>query len=99
MKLKHDGIWGWDIYDLNRCGIYDLNGWGIYGGAFRLKWVGHVQLRWVGQLWQTVFWKISSKSTGLQGSTLSGHRMTMGFGPFELPRNPLATHNVEAWLD
>ena len=23
VKLKHDEIWGW--------GIYDLNGWGIYG--------------------------------------------------------------------
>ena len=33
------------------------------------------------------FWEICSKNTGLQGSTLSGHRMTTGFGPFELP-NP-----------
>ena len=24
------------------------------------------------------------KNAGLQGSTLSGHRMTTGFGPFEL---------------
>ena len=27
--------------------------------------------------------------TGLQGSTLSGPRMTMGFGPFELPTRGL----------
>ena len=34
------------------------------------------------------FWEIhvcSKKNTGLQGSTLSGPRMTTGFGPFELP--------------
>ena len=36
------------------------------------------------------FWEICSKNTGLQGSTLSGPRMTTGFGPFELPtRGPL----------
>ena len=27
------------------------------------------------------FWKICLKNTGLLGSTLSGHHMTMGFGP------------------
>ena len=30
-------------------------------------------------------------STGLQGSTLSNHRMTIGFGPFELP-------NMYSWV-
>ena len=29
------------------------------------------------------------KNTGCQGSTLSGPRMTMGFGPFELPTRGL----------
>ena len=29
------------------------------------------------------------QNTGLQGSTLSGPRMTMGFGPFELPTRGL----------
>ena len=29
------------------------------------------------------------KNTGLQGSTLSGHRMTTGFGPFKLPTHGL----------
>ena len=32
-----------------------------------------------------VFWELCSKQTGLQGSTLSSHRMISGFGPFELP--------------
>ena len=26
---KHDGIWGWAIYDVYGWGIYGLNGWGI----------------------------------------------------------------------
>ena len=58
----------------------------------------------MGQLWQSellffffcfffffffFFWEICSKNTGLQGSTLSGPRMTMGFGPFELPTHGL----------
>ena len=29
--------------------------------------------------------EICSKNAGLQGSTLSDHRMITGFGPFELP--------------
>ena len=38
----------------------------------------------------TVFGRYAQKNTGLQGSTLSGPRMTTGFGPFELPtRGPL----------
>ena len=27
MKSKHDGIWGWGNFGLNRWGIYDLNVW------------------------------------------------------------------------
>ena len=34
-------------------------------------------------------WEVCSKNTGLQGSTVSGPRMTMGFGPFELPTHGL----------
>ena len=45
-----------------------------------MVWVGHLWPKWVGQLW-----KYSQKIAGLQGSTLSDHRMTTGFGPFELP--------------
>ena len=30
-------------------------------------------------------WKYAQKIAGLQGSTLSNHRMTTRFGPFELP--------------
>ena len=58
------------------------NGWGIYGLRMWL-W-----LKWVGQLWQSKLlfrFEICSKIAGLQGSTLSDHRMTTGFGPFELP--------------
>ena len=54
----------------------------------------HLQLRWVGQLWQSellFFWEICSKNTGLQGSTLSGPRMTTGFGPFELELEAILT--------
>ena len=35
------------------------------------------------------FGRYAQKNTGLQGSTLSGPRMTMGFGPFELPTHGL----------
>ena len=41
----------------------------------------------MGQLWQSKLLfhlEICSEKAGLQGSTLSGHRMTTGFGPFEL---------------
>ena len=37
--------------------------------------------------WDTL--KKIIKNTGLQGSTLSGPRMTTGFGPFELPTRGL----------
>ena len=57
-------------------GIYGLNGWGIYGlngwGSY-----GKASYRFL--------WDMLKNNTGLQGSTLSGHRMIMGFGPFELP--------------
>ena len=58
--------------------------WLKWVGHLWFKWVRHLQLRWVGQLWQSeslFFWEICSKNTGLQGSTLSGPHMTMGFGP------------------
>ena len=35
--------------------------------------------------WDMLKKKKINKNTGLQGSTLSGPRMTTGFGPFELP--------------
>ena len=80
MKLKHRGRWGWGIYGLNGWGIYDLNGCGIYD----LNGWGHLWLKWMGRL-VTVFGRYAQKkNTGLQGSTLSGPRMTTGFGPFEL---------------
>ena len=55
---------------------------GYEDGAFM---VGHLWLKWVGQL-VIVFLgdMLKEKNTGLQGNTLSGPRMTTGFGPFEL---------------
>ena len=68
------GLNGWGIYGLNGCGIYDL-----MGGAFMAQMDGAVSY---------CFWEICSKkkNTGLQGSTLSGPRMTTGFSPFEPPK-------------
>ena len=84
-KLKHRGRWGWGIYGLNGWGIYDLNGCGIYD----LNGWGHLWLKWMGRL-VTIFGRYAQKkNTGLQGSTLSGPRMTTGFGPFELPTRGL----------
>ena len=50
--------------------IYGLIGWGF------MSQIGGAVI---------VFWELCSKQTGLQGSTLSSHHMTSGFGPFELP--------------
>ena len=56
-------------------GIHDLSGWGVYGpngwGSY-----GKVSYCFLGNM--------PKKNTGLQGSTLSSHRMTMAFGPFEV---------------
>ena len=57
------------------------NGWGIYDLRVWL-W-----LKWVGQLWQSKLLfrlEVCSKNAGL-----SDHRMTTGFGPFELPTSGL----------
>ena len=65
-----------------------LNGWGILW----LKWVGHLWLKWVGHLWLKWMGRLlflGDMNTGLQGSTLSGPRMTTGFGPLELPTRGL----------
>ena len=45
------------------------------GGAFMAQMGGAV----------SNFWGDMLKNTGCQGSTLSGPRMTICFGPFELP--------------
>ena len=76
MKLKHDGIWEW--------GIYGLDGM----GHLWLKWVGIYDLNgWdsYGKVSDCFLREICSKNTDLQGTTLSGPCMAMGFGPFELP--------------
>ena len=52
-----------------------FNGWGTYG------------LNGLGTYDKVSFcfvWKYAQKIAGLQGSTLSDHRMTTGFGSFEL---------------
>ena len=49
-----------------------LNGWGIYSLN---RWGSHGKL----------LFRLKKKNAGLQGSTLSDHRMTTGFGPFEVP--------------
>ena len=51
-------------------------GWGTYGLN---GWGGYDKLSCC------FVWKYAQKIAGLQGSTLSDHRMTTGFGPFELP--------------
>ena len=48
---------------------YGLNGWGSYDKVSCFF------------IWKNAHKKIA----GLQGSTLSGHHMTTGFCPFELP--------------
>ena len=59
--------------DLNGWGIYDLNGLDIYRQSELLFFGRYAQ----------------KENTGLQGSTLSGHRMITGFGPFEFPTHGL----------
>ena len=64
------------------------------GGAFVTEWAGHLSLNWWG-IYHLDGWgsngkllfrlEVCSKNAGLQGSTLSDHRMNAGFGPFELP--------------
>ena len=64
--------------------------------------MGNLCLKWVGQLWQSELlfpWGICSKNAGLQGSTLSGHRMTTGFGLFELPTLSYYSLGWVIWID
>ena len=57
-----------------------LNGWGIYD---LMAGVGHLSLKWVASC--CFVWKNAQNIAGVQGSTLSDHHVTTGFGPFELP--------------
>ena len=61
---KHDGIWGWGIYDLNGWGIYGLNGWGIYG----LNGWDMYSLDGWGSYGKLFFGRYTQINTGLQGS-------------------------------
>jgi len=81
-KVKHNGDMGIGHLWLIMGGAFmAYNGWGIYGLRVWL-W-----LKWVGKLWQQAAVSFGNmlKNAGLQGHTLSDHRMTRGLGPFELP--------------
>ena len=88
------GLMGGAFYHLMG-GAFMLNGWGIchlmgrafhlMGGALWYGW-GTYGLNGWGSYDKCCFvWKYAQKIAGLQGSTLSDHCMTTGFGPFELP--------------
>ena len=91
---EHQHRWG---HQCSPCEKFDdicsvkLMGYGngpfwLMSGAIITYRVGDLWVKWVGQLWQSKFrLEICSKTAGLQGSTLSDHWMTTGFGPFELP--------------
>ena len=71
-------------------GHLSLNGQGIYhlmGGALWYGWGTYGLNGWgsYDKVSCCFVWKYAQKIAGLQGSTLSDHRMTTGFGPFELP--------------
>ena len=78
--MGHLWLTGWAFISLIGWGICHLmggalwfNGWGTYG------------INGWGSTGKLLFHlEICSKNAGLQGSTLSVHRMTTGFGPFEL---------------
>ena len=58
-------------------GHLSLNGWG------NMVLVGHLWPKWVGSYDKVsccFVWKYAQKIAGLQGSTLSDHRLTTGFG-------------------
>ena len=48
-------------------------------------WMGHSWLLWVGQLWQSELWFLGDmlQKHWSSGEYPSGHRMAMGFGPFD----------------
>ena len=87
--MEHLWLTGLDIYDLMEGHLYHL-----MGGAFALNGQGIYHLMG-GALWYGLgtyglngwgsYDKVSCCFAGLQGSTLSDHRMTTGFSPFELP--------------
>ena len=53
------------------------NGWSIHGSNGWGSYVWQSELLFLGD--------ILKKNDGLQGNTLSGPRITTGFGPFETP--------------
>ena len=57
------------------CTDFTINGWGTYGLN---GWGSYDKVSCC------FVWKYAQKIAGLQRSTLSDHRMTTGFSPFEL---------------
>ena len=66
---------GLDIYDLMEGPLYHLMGEALWSNG----WGTYDKVSYC------FVWKYAQKIAGLQGSTLSDHRMTTGIGPFELP--------------
>ena len=95
--LAHRCSWCENFHTYIKCEVktwWDMGMWQLW------QWVGHLWLKWVGHLWWSIYdlngWgnygKVSwyaQKNTGLQGSIISGHHMTTGFSPFELPTRGL----------
>ena len=77
-EVKHNGIWGRDIYFLDGWGIYGLIGCAIYGSN---GWDSY------GKVSYCSFGR-NAQNTSLQGSTLSSHA-GHGFGSIELPTSGL----------
>ena len=78
---KHNWDMGMGHLSLNGQGIYHLMGGVLwYGlGTYGLNGLGSYD-----KVSCCFVWKYAQIIAGLQGSTLSDHCMTTGFGPFEL---------------
>ena len=85
-EVKHNGIWGWDIYFLDGwgnygligCAIYYLKGWGIYGligcTIYDLNgWGIYGSNGWDSYGKVSYSFGRNAENTGLQRSTLSSH--------------------------
>ena len=85
-EVKHNGIWGWDIYFLDGwgiygligCAIYYLKGWGIYGligcTIYDLNgWGIYGSNGWDSYGKVSYSFGRNAENTGLQGSTRSSH--------------------------
>ena len=90
--LAHRCSWWWKFPHKLKCGVKTW--WDMGMGHLQLRWVEHADM----EKWVTVFLgdMLKKKNTGLQGSTLSGHRMTTGFGPYDIVAGPEETMHVQS---